>query len=162
MLRERGSTANTDEKGNWKWKVLGEDWETLMGGRAAETQMLAPVIISASKAQKTQHSGWSDVLESSNSANLVMDTQLWQGFPGGSVVKNPCASARDVHSIPGSGRSPGGGNGNSLRYSCLENSIDRGAWWAIVLGVAQSQTPLNNWVTCTLLWWRRMCSLGTH
>ena len=112
------------------------------------------------KCLKSPHSGWSDILESSSSANLVMDTQLWQGFPGGSVVKNPCASARDAHSIPGSGRSPGGGNGNSLWYSCLENSMDRGAWWAIVLGVAQSQTPLNNWVTCTLLWWRRMCSLG--
>ena len=42
--------------------------------------------------------------------------------------------------IPGSGRSPGGGNGNPLWYSCLENSMDRGAWWAMVDGVAKSQT----------------------
>ena len=52
------------------------------------------------------------------------------GFPGGSVVKNPPANAGDVGdvcSIPGSGRSPGGGNGNPLQYSCLENSMDRGA-----------------------------------
>ena len=50
------------------------------------------------------------------------------------VVKNPSANAgdiRDVDSIPGSGRSPGDGNGNPLQYSCLENSMDRGAWWAI-------------------------------
>ena len=43
----------------------------------------------------------------------------------------------DLGSIPGSGRSPGGGNGNPLQYSCLKNSMDRGAWWAIVQGVAK-------------------------
>ena len=51
------------------------------------------------------------------------------------VVKNPRANAgdiRDVGSIPGSGRSPGGGHSNPLQYSCLENPIDRGAWWASV------------------------------
>jgi len=50
------------------------------------------------------------------------------GFPGGSVVKNPPANAVDLGSIPGSGRSPGEGNGNPLQYSCLENPMDRGAW----------------------------------
>ena len=49
------------------------------------------------------------------------------GFPGGSVVKNLPANAKDVGSIPGLERSPGGGNGNPLQYSCLENSTDRGA-----------------------------------
>ena len=58
------------------------------------------------------------------------------GF-GGTVVKNPPASAGDAGLIPGSGRSPGGGNGNLLQYSCLENSMDRGAWWATVTGVAK-------------------------
>ena len=48
--------------------------------------------------------------------------------------------ARDTGSIPGSGRSPEVGNGNSLQYSCVENSMDRGAWRAIVHGVAESQT----------------------
>ena len=59
------------------------------------------------------------------------------------VVKNPPASAgdiRDVGSFPESGRSPGGGHGNPLQYSCLENPMDRGAWWAIVHGVTSSQT----------------------
>ena len=59
------------------------------------------------------------------------------------VVKNPPANAgdvRDADSIPGSGRSPGGGHGNPLRCSCLENPMDRGAWWAIIHGVAKSQT----------------------
>ena len=63
------------------------------------------------------------------------------GFLGGSVVKNPPASAGDpgdVGSIPGSGRSPGGGNGNPLQYSCWENFKDRGTWQATVHGVAES------------------------
>ena len=61
------------------------------------------------------------------------------GFPGGSVVRNPPAKAGDTDSIPGSGRSPGGGNDSSLQYSCLGNPMDRGAWWAIAYGVAKSQ-----------------------
>ena len=62
------------------------------------------------------------------------------------VVKNPPADAgdiRDMGSIPGLGRSPGGGPGNPLQYSCLENSMDRGAWWATVHGIAKSQTGLK-------------------
>ena len=63
------------------------------------------------------------------------------------VVKNLPVNAGDTgdaSSIPGSGRSPGGGNGNRLQYSCLENLMDRGAWWATVHGVANSQIPLRN------------------
>ena len=64
-------------------------------------------------------------------------------FPGGAVVKNLPASAGDAGdagSIPGSGRSPEVGNGNPIQYSCLENSMDRGAWLSRVHGVAKSQT----------------------
>ena len=59
------------------------------------------------------------------------------------MVKNPPANAgdaRDVGSIPGSGRSPGGGHGNLLQYSCLENPMDRGAWQATVHGASESDT----------------------
>ena len=59
------------------------------------------------------------------------------------MVKNLPANAEDVRdegSIPGLGRSPGEGNGDPLQYSCLENPLDRGDWWAIVHGVAKSQT----------------------
>ena len=59
------------------------------------------------------------------------------------VVKNLSANAgdiRDAGSIPGSGRSSGGGHGNPLKYSCLENTMDRGAWWATVRRVAKSET----------------------
>ena len=63
------------------------------------------------------------------------------------MVKNPPANAgdtRDSGSIPGLGRSPGGGHGNPLQYSCLENPMDRGAWRATVHGVAKSQTRLSD------------------
>ena len=62
------------------------------------------------------------------------------GFPGGSVVKNLPANAGDSGLIPGSERSPGVGNGNLVLYSCLENPMDRGAWWATVHGVVKSWT----------------------
>ena len=66
------------------------------------------------------------------------------GFPGGSVVKNPPVNAGDTGSMPGSGRSPGGGNGNPLQYSYPRNPMGRGAWWTTVHGVAKSQTQLSN------------------
>ena len=65
------------------------------------------------------------------------------GFSGGTVVKDPPADAgdtRDKGSIPGSGRSPGEGDGNPLQDPCLENSVDRGAWQATVHGATESQT----------------------
>ena len=68
-------------------------------------------------------------------------------FPGGSEVKVYACNAGDLGSIPGSGRSPGKGNGNPLQYSCLENLMDGGAWWAIVHGVAKSQTRLSDFTS---------------
>ena len=65
-------------------------------------------------------------------------------IPDGSVVKNPLANAGDVGSIPGSTRFPEEGNGDPLQYSCLENSMDRGAWWVTVHGVAKSQAGLSD------------------
>ena len=64
-------------------------------------------------------------------------------YISGAVVKNPPANARDTGdagSIPGSGRSSGGGNGNPLQYSCQENPMERGAWMATVHGVTKSWT----------------------
>ena len=66
------------------------------------------------------------------------------------MIKNQPANAgdiRDASLIPGSGRSPGGGHGNPLQYSCLENPMDRGAWWATVHGVAKTQTRLKRMST---------------
>ena len=75
------------------------------------------------------------------------------GFPGGSVVKNLPAKAGDVRDpglIPGLGRSPGGGHGNPLQYSCLGNFMDSRAWQAIVHGVTKSRTRLKRQYTHTI------------
>ena len=71
---------------------------------------------------------------------LLCSFGLLQVFPGGSVVKNP----GDASSSPGLGRSPGKGNVNPCQYSCLENSMDRGAWWATGRRVAKSPMWLSN------------------
>ena len=71
---------------------------------------------------------------------------ILMGFPGGTSIKNLPANAgdvRDLGSIPGSGRAPGKGHGDSLQYSCLENSMDRGAWWALVHRVSKCWTWLK-------------------
>ena len=72
---------------------------------------------------------------------------LLLGFSGSSDSKESTYNAgdiRDLGSIPGSGRSPGERNGNPLQYSCLENPMDGGAWWAAVHGVTKSQTQLSD------------------
>ena len=68
---------------------------------------------------------------------------ILRGFPGGSEVKTSLCNAGDPGSIPGSGRSPGEGNGNPLQYSCLENLIEEGAWWAPVHGITKSWKRLS-------------------
>ena len=66
------------------------------------------------------------------------------GFRGGSDGKESPCNAGDLGSIPGSGRSPGEGNSNPLQYSCLETSMDRGAWRTTIRGVTKSQTQLSD------------------
>ena len=78
----------------------------------------------------------------------------YEGFPGGSVVKNPPANAGDMGLIPGPGRSPTEENGNPLQYSCLENSMDSGAWWATAHGVIESWTWMSNWACMHEESWR--------
>ena len=65
---------------------------------------------------------------------------VWVGLPGGSDRKESACNEGDTGSTPGSGRSPGEGKGYPLQYSCLENPMDRGAWRAIVHGIAKSRT----------------------
>ena len=71
---------------------------------------------------------------------------LWpfNGFPGGSDGKESTGKTEDPSSIPRLGKSPGEGHGNPPQYSCLETSMDRGAWWATVHRAARSQTQLSN------------------
>ena len=68
----------------------------------------------------------------------VLNGLLFWVFPGGSDGKVSACNAEDLGSIPGSGRSPGEGNGSPLQYSCLENSMDGGAWWATVHDATES------------------------
>ena len=72
---------------------------------------------------------------------------IHRGIPGGSDSKASACNAGDLGSIPGSGRSPGEGNGNPVKYSCLENPMDGEAWWATVHGVAKNQTQLSDFIS---------------
>ena len=104
---------------------------------------------------------------------LIVCSEL--GFPDSSSYQESACNAEDLGLIPGSGRSPGEGNGNSLQCSCLENSVDRGAWQAIVHRVAESWTRLSNftgslvrvsswgrWVACLGLTLHGGSSSGSH
>ena len=80
-----------------------------------------------------------------NICTLTYDTFIISlGFPGGSDDEESACSAGDLGSITGLGRSPGEGNGHPIQYLCLENSMDRGAWWAVVHGVAKCWTVLSD------------------
>ena len=80
--------------------------------------------------------------------SMLLDTNKGtKDFPGGSDGKVSAYNAEDPGSIPGLGRSPGEGNGNPLQYSCLENPMGRGAWQAIVHGVAKSRTRLSDFTS---------------
>ena len=75
---------------------------------------------------------------------------MLQVFPGGSDGKASAYNAGDLGLIPGSGRSPGEGNGNPLQYFCLKNAMDGGAWWAAVHGVTKSQTRLSDFTSLSV------------
>ena len=84
---------------------------------------------------------------SMSSSALFLQINMTNNFlkPSGSAVKNPPANAGELGSIPGSGRSPGEGNGNPLHYSCLINPMDRGVWQATVQnGVTKNQTRISD------------------
>ena len=90
----------------------------------------------------------------------MFHTITGQFFPGGSEVKASASNVGDLGSIPGWGRSPGEDNGNPLQYSCLENPMDGGVWWATVHGVvAQTQTQLT--ILC-YPWSQSHTALLTH
>ena len=87
---------------------------------------------------------WLDMIHVSPGMSNGWSLSSITGIPGSSVEKKPPASEGDAGLIPGLGRSPGEGNGNPLRYSCLGNPKDRGAWRTTIHGVAKSRTQLSN------------------
>ena len=119
------SARKTDQQG---WSLLPE----VQGSKVAELELEprspnpSPHMLSCTMAPSTSS-----------------PETIW-GFPGGSSGKESACNAGDSGSICGSGRSPGDRNGNPLQYSCLENPMNRWAWWATVHGVAKSQTWLSS------------------
>ena len=79
------------------------------------------------------------------------------GFPGSSDGKESACNVGDLSLIPGSGRSPGEGNGNPLQYSCLKNPMDRGAWQGIAHSIAESWTQLSDFITHSLMLENKVC-----
>ena len=91
--------------------------------------------------------------------NIHVICGMLECFPGGAEVKASACNVGDLGLTPGSGRSPGEGDGNPLQYSCLENPMDRGAWWATVHG---SQRVGCDWATSfslSLSWYARICRM---
>ena len=110
----------------------GTWWATVHGVANSQTQLSDFTFTFSLYTQDANH-GWTQALE--RASQMVL------------VAKNPPAEAGDIRdggSIPGSERCPGGGHGNSLQCSCLENPTDGGAWRAIVHGVAKSRTRLSD------------------
>ena len=97
-------------------------------------------VLKFSAANCSTKSVWIFPIHKRDKRSILLLSVSFKGFPGGSVVKNPPANAGDAGSIPGSGRSSGEGNDNPLQYSCLEDSMDRGAQRATDHGIAESDT----------------------
>ena len=87
------------------------------------------------------------VISSTVNSFVSQFTVIW-GFPGGSDSEESASRAGDLSSIPGWARLPGEGHGNSLQYTCMENAMDRGAWWTIVHGVQRVRPDGSN-LACT-------------
>ena len=123
----------------WVWFLVWED--PLQKGKASHWSGKYPLQYSRLE-NSLDNSPWG-CKESDMTERLSLCFTSWRVVLG---VKNPSANAgyvRNVGSVPGLGRSSGEGNGNPVQYSCLENPMDRGAWWAIVHWVAKSQTGLK-------------------
>ena len=91
----------------------------------------------------SEYSHYTVIMQQREKLNSCLKYSLGGAFPGGAPLKNPPAIQETWVSIPGSRRSPGGGHGNPLQCSCLENPMDWGAWWATGLRVTKGQTRLK-------------------
>ena len=146
-----------------KWKPLSHIWLFVTSWTIQSMEFSRPEYRGSSqprdRTQVSHNAGgfftsWATrealVFENQQSHFFLNLCRVLQAFPSftGSAVKNPPDNAGDAGLIPGLGRSPGGGNGNSLQYSCLGNPMDRGAWRATVHGV------LKSWAGVTEQWHR--------
>ena len=128
---------------HWKDTLSTQVWPRGGRNRGLHTPILWGVRQWSQETVPSQE-GWKQDEDCLN----VLDSIWWgiKSFPGSSAVKNRPANASDEierGSIPGWGRSPGGGNGNPFQYSRLKNSMDRGTWWVTIHGVTKSRTRLS-------------------
>ena len=127
---EKGTTK--DEMAWWHHQLDGHKFEQAPGVGEGQGSLACCSPWGCKESDMTEWLNW----------KLILASQVML------VVKNPSTNAGDIRdSIPGSERSPGGGHNNPFQYSCLENSMDRRAWWIIVYRVAKSWTPLKQFST---------------
>ena len=119
---------------------IGEFCSLAEHNTAGEVGFLYPLPPGCWRSAMCENEGTSGVLLLSAESYLWLSFIQTGAFPGGSVVKNLPANTKDAGSVPRLERSPGERNGNLLQYSCLGNPLDRGAWRAVVPGVAKSWT----------------------
>ena len=120
---------------------MSRAWKNQKNGWMKEFQMIDTLSVSLPE--------WDHGLFLISFFQFLLNRCLFQALgkddlPGGSDSKESACSAGNPGSNPGSGRSPGEGNGNPFQYSCLENSLDKGAWWATVHGVAKCRTQMSD------------------
>ena len=142
---------NPMERGAWSATVHGVTWfrHNLATKPTPSLLDLPPTHPTSYPSRSAQMPSWAEPLYYTAGPHWLFYT-WWcvYGSPSGSAVKNLPANARDTGDwglIPGLGRSPGGGHGNPLQHPCLESPMDRGAWWATVHGVAQSDMMEVTW-----------------
>ena len=128
------SSPNEASCSNWKYSPWGcKEADTTQRPNTHQSRVIAAKC-------------WSPMCEFRKS-KTNSEIYLAPGFSAGSDVKASAFNVGDLGSIPGSGWSAGKGNGNPLQYSCLENRMDGGAWWATVHGVAKSRTRLSDFTS---------------
>ena len=109
-------------------------------------EQVLPLSVNVCPSKGSEYSHYTVTMKQREKLNSCLKYSLGGAFPGGAALKNSPAIQKMQEtwvSIPGSRRSPGGGHGNPLQCTCLENPMDRGAWWAVVYGVTQSRTRLK-------------------
>ena len=103
----------------------------------SRASLIAQLVKNPPAMQETRFDSWSRKIHWRRDRLTI---PVFLGFPCGSAGKESTCNTGDLGSIPGLGKSPGEGDGNPFQYSCLENPTDRGAWWAAVHGVTESDT----------------------